>query len=452
MSTQYLSRIHPPKAAQGILLAMSAILATAASAQPQPVDVDAGAASDQQWLLAFSDEFISSSAGSELRSTLEMPAGVSSLKSAPPGISGNAAAVQTIYMATTGSDANTGSSPATAVASLARVQALVAAGPADRNVEVRIRRGTYVAAQTVWQTYRPGYTISFLPDDYVIGNGASSIAGRPVFQNARASGSNRYITGHWFYACPPNRGRPLSGGGTSGLQFYYLQVQNYANGGISLDGSAGECGGGYQPSSGLGLPSVRGLNGNTIVGMVFTKLGNAHTGGLCNGTVPNPNPDWIRCGYGGIVLTESSNNRIANNQFVDVRNTENSYIHAIYVTHKSSNNRFTGNYVADVSSDPVKVRNSSNYNTFDSNTFVANGWIRRPTQTPSAHYLEEGGPAQCSSYHNRFTNNKLGSVRTSSPRLPDWALHPAGATYPGPAGCPRLPTGETRLTTAGNSY
>lgn len=359
-----------------------------------------------------------------------------------------AAGVQTIYMNAAGSDANTGATPASAVRSLARVQELVLAGPLDQDVEVRIHAGTYVAAGLVWTTYRPGHTISFMPGDYEYGEGLSGIAARPVFNNARASGSGRYIDGAWFMACPGATGRPLADGGTSGLRFYYLQVSYYASSAISLDGSAGSCLGGYHPSSGPGQPSARGLNGNTIFGMLFTSIGNAYTGGLCN------DDNFSRCGYGGIVLTESSNNRIVNNSFVNLRNSENSYIHAIYVTHKSSRNDFSRNSVTGVSSDPVKLRDASNYNTFDSNTFGANGFPRSSTP-PSAHYLEEVNTAggECSSYHNRFTNNDLGTFLVgSTANLPTWYLYPAGATWPGSAGCPALPAGETRLTTAGNAY
>ena len=357
-----------------------------------------------------------------------------------------AAGLQTIYMSPSGSDSASGATSATAVQSLERVEQIVASGPVDQDVEVRIAGGTYVASQTVWQTYRPGHTISFLPADYTIGGGTGSFTAKPVFQNARASGSNRYIMGYWFYACPGAAGQPLADGGVAGLRFYYLSVQYYSSGGISLDGSAGPCGGGYQASSGLGLPSARGLDGNTIFGMQFSSLGNTYTGGGCE------DDDWPRCGYGGVVLTESSSNRIENNHFVNLRNAENSYIHAIYITHKSSSNVFTRNNVTGVSSDPVKVRNSSNYNTFDDNTFGANDFVR--SSIPSAaHYLEEVGDGQCSSYHNRFTNNDLGTFLVgSTANLPTWVLFPAGASYPGGTGCPALPSGETRLTTAGNYY
>jgi len=357
-----------------------------------------------------------------------------------------AAGVQTIYMNAAGSDANDGASSKTAVQSLARVQDLVAAGPLDQDVEVRIHAGTYVAGGVQWTTYRPGHTISFMPDDYTYGEGADGIVARPVFENARASGSQRYLAGAWFMACPAPAGKPLAGGGTSGLRFYYLQVSYYANAAISVDGAAGSpnlCGGKYDSKS-----STRGLDGNTIFGMRFFKIGNKYTDGACAGD------DFVRCGYGAIVLTRSSNNRITNNSFEKVWNTEKSYIHAIYLTHKSSHNVFSGNSITEVSSGPIKVRDASNFNTFDSNTFGKNDFARKSEPSPS-HYLEEVTTTanECSSYHNRFTNNRLGTFfLDSTERLPAWLLSPEGATWPGAAGCPALPIGETRLTTAGNSY
>jgi hypothetical protein len=99
------------------------------------------------------------------------------------------------------------------------------------------------------------------------------------------------------------------------------------------------------------------------------------------------------------------------------------------VTHKSSRNEFSRNSVIGVSSDPVKLRDAGNYNMFDSNTFGANGFPRSSTP-PSAHYLEEVNTAtgECSSYHNRFANNDLGTFLVgSTANLPVWYLYPAGA-------------------------
>ena len=370
-----------------------------------------------------------------------------SLLGAPPPAA-VAAAVQTIYMSPSGSDSLDGASPSRAVATLQRVQDIIRDTPAanaNTSVEVRIAAGTYESAPITWYTYRPGHTISFMPIDYVEGQGRASVASLPIFVNKRAAASGRYLTGSWFTGCLPSiaSGRPLARGGDGGLRFYYLQVENYANAGISLNGSNGCMS--YSASSGPGAPSARGLNGNTVFGMVFTRLGNQYTGGTCDSETFN------RCGYGAIVLTESSHNRIANNHFTDLRNTELSYIHAIYMTHKSSHNTFTGNRVTGVSSGPVKVRDASNYNTIERNVFGANDFNRR--STPGAtHYLEEVSAGECSSYHNRFAYNDLGNILYGEGQLRAWQLVPDGATYAGPPGCPAIPSGETRLITAGNYY
>lgn len=358
-----------------------------------------------------------------------------------------AATIQTIYMSPSGSDTRDGTSPSQAVATLQRVQQLVKTPPAgfttDLPVEVRIAGGVYESSPIIWTTYRPGRTISFMPVDYVQGQGISSVSSMPVFTNVRASGSGRYLTGSWFTGCLPASG-PLSSGGASGLRFYYLKVQNYANAAISLNGSGG-CTGTYKPTSGLGQPSARGLDGTVISGMQFTRIGNLYTGGTCSST------DFKRCGYGAIVLHESSYNTITNSHFIDLRNSEKSYIHAVYITHKSSHNTITSNNITGVSSGPIKVRDASNYNTIANNRFGANDFVRTSVPGPS-HYLEEVGAGECSSVHNRFANNDLGTLLYGSGKLTTWVLSPGGATWAGSAGCPALPRGEVRLITAGNAY
>ncbi|GAA0935396.1 hypothetical protein GCM10009558_049090 [Virgisporangium aurantiacum] len=106
-----------------------------------------------------------------------------------------------------------------------------------------------------------------------------------------------------------------------------------------------------------------------------------------------------------------------------------------------------------VSSEPIKVRDGSDFNSFENNTFGANGFVR---SSPSmVHYREEVNEAadECSSYHNRFAGNDLGTYLIgSSANLPVWVITPAGATYKGAPVCPALPSGEVRLVTANNTY
>lgn len=67
-----------------------------------------------------------------------------------------AVGTQTIYMNVSGSDSAAGDTPAAAVRTLGRVEQLVAAGPSNHDVEVRLHAGAYLAQQTIWQTHRPG--------------------------------------------------------------------------------------------------------------------------------------------------------------------------------------------------------------------------------------------------------------------------------------------------------
>lgn len=379
-----------------------------------------------------------------LRSALMFPALLLAMVAltipAPPA---TAATVQRIHMSPTGDDANDGSQ-ASPVRTLQRVQAIVAQTNLSADVEVRIAGGTYVQSPVTWTTYRPGHTISFMPADYTPGEGRDGFDSMPIFENKRADGSGRYLTGAWLTACLPSDG-PLSEGGDGGLRFYYLQVQKYANAGLSITGT-GRCSGSYAPSSGPGQPSARGLDGTTVFGMVFTDIGNLYTGGRCD------TPDFLRCGYGGIVLTESSHNSIRNNHFIDLRNSENSYIHALYITHKSSHNTFHNNNVTGVSAGPVKVRDASNFNSVEYNTFGANHFHSRTITT--AHYDEQVATSagECSSYGNRFAYNDLGTyLINSSANLPAWMMT-GDARWKGSNHCPDLPSDRSRLTTAGNYY
>ncbi|MEV4758437.1 right-handed parallel beta-helix repeat-containing protein [Micromonospora sp. NPDC049559] len=352
----------------------------------------------------------------------------------------HAAEIFTVYLAPDGSDANDGLAAATPVRSLVRVQEVLVAAKPTVDVEVRVKQGTYTAPPMhTWRFYVPGHTISFLPVDYEYGEGQDGIAGRPVFRNQRnADGS--YPSGYWLQPrLPRDPADPLYGGGASGLRFYYLQVEYYSAGGISIYGDSerdvtDET---YDPP--LRVRAGEGLNGNTVFGMVFTHLGSRWTGGSY--------------GYGAIVLTNSSGNRIENNHFVNVENAspDGGYIHGLYVTHFSSSNQLNRNAFSYVSGDPVKIRNMSNYNTVEYNTFSRTG--------RASHYRDEfcdtacaranGIERQCASYHNRFFNNTLGTNYAGTGSLPTWSLSPDGLTNAGGTPC-AIPAGDQRLRTGYN--
>ncbi|ROT29406.1 hypothetical protein [Micromonospora sp. HM5-17] len=359
-----------------------------------------------------------------------------------PAVPAAAADVFTVYMAANGSDANDGLSPDRPVATLVRVQQVLVAARPTVDVEVRIRQGTYQAPPMHdWRFYVPGHTITFLPIDYEYGEGVDGIAGRPIFRNRRnADGS--YPPGYWLQPrLPRDPADPLYGGGTSGLRFYYLQLEYYSAGGISIYGDSERDVSDERYNPPLRVAGSAGLNGNTMVGLVFRYLGNKWTGGSSYG-------------YGAIVLTNSSHNRIAKNHFVNVENASpyGGKIHGVYITHYSSSNDVVGNAFSYISGDPVKIRNMSNHNKVEENRFNRTG--------RNSHYRGEfcdracavanNMDRQCASYHNRFFSNTLGSNYANTGKLPTWSLSPEGLTNAGGAPC-AIPEGDQRLRTGYNS-
>ncbi|WP_158884843.1 right-handed parallel beta-helix repeat-containing protein [Amycolatopsis anabasis] len=353
-----------------------------------------------------------------------------------------AADVCTVYMAPTGSDGASGLTPAAAVRSLVRVQEVLRDAKPATDVEVRIEQGTYVAPPMQdWRFYVPGHTISFLPIDYEYGEGEDGIAGRPVFRNLAGKPA-----GFWLQPrLPKDPADPRYDGGDSGLRFYYLQVEHYSSGAVSVFGDSERDITDENHDPPMRRRGSKGLNGNTFFGMVFTQLGSkwAPCGATCYG-------------WGAIVLTNSSNNKIANNHFVNVENHGNygGHIHGLYVTHFSSGNTMNANRFSFINGDPVKIRDRSNFNTVESNTFTRTGraGFYRDEFCDLACVKEhpEVGSRQCASYHNRFANNRLISDYDGDNSSEAWTLQPPGLTNAGGAPC-AIPAGDQRLRTAGNT-
>ena len=315
----------------------------------------------------------------------------------------------TVYMSPTGQDTNDGLTTGTAVRTLARVKAILAATTPDSDVEVRITQGTYQAAATSWTFYVPGHTVTFLPIDYDYGAGTAP-AGRPVFTGAGAAS-------YWMNLRLPSG----SSGATTGLRFYYLQVERYALGGINING-------GYVTNSqGFRVPSGTGLNGNTFIGNVFRYMGSKH------------NPVF---GYAGLVLANSSNNVVQKNNFQYLENTgaQNGLIHGVYVEHGSSNNLFTLNNFLWVSGDAAHTRNRAYNNDFHDNRFertsVSTGFYGEWFCDGTCINLPDN-PKECASRNNLFIGNTLVSGYNGG-SMPTVFLAPPGNKYPGGSGCPSL--------------
>jgi hypothetical protein len=334
----------------------------------------------------------------------------------------------TIYLAPAskgGKDSNTGLTSKSPILTLAHAQQVLTRLNPAGNVTVRIRQGTYVASAITWSFYVPGHTISFMPVNYSVGGGRPP-GGDPVFADPASGGT--HIGQTWFTAVLPAAPSPLHNGGTTGLRFYYLDIEDYTQG-ISFNGQAGHS---WHNKTFYVQPSA-GVNGNDVSGMTFHDIGDLFA--------PS------QTGYGAILFTDSSHNDIVNNTFDDIYNSgDHDQLHALYITHFSSANTIDKNLFENTNGEAVKVRDRSNGNNVFGNTFNATGGVAAylddfcdqacvATATPKKY-------RECASYGNHLDDN---TIRTGT----FWDLIPPGETYAGGAPC-TIPKGEMRLHTAGN--
>jgi Right handed beta helix region len=334
----------------------------------------------------------------------------------------------TVYLAPTsqgGKDSNTGLTSSSPILTLAHAQQVLTGLNPTGDVTIRIKQGTYVASAITWSFYVPGHTVSFMPANYT--GGGRPAGGDPVFADPTSNGT--HIGQTWFTAVLPNAPSSLHDGGNTGLRFYYLEIEDYTQG-ISFNGQAGHS---WHNSTFYTQPST-GVNDNDVSGMTFQDIGDSFA--------PS------QTGYGAILFTDSSGDSITNNTFDDIYNSgDTDQLHALYITHFSSNNTVDKNLFENTNGEAVKVRDRSNFNDIFDNTFKATGGV--------AAYLDDfcdeacvstASPKkyrECASYGNRFADNVIESGA-------QWDLIPAGNTYAGGAPC-SIPSGDERLHTAGNT-
>lgn len=329
--------------------------------------------------------------------------------------------VFSVYVSPQGSDENNGRSLATAVRTLDGAQKVLEAHKPKIDVEVRIAQGTYTAAGTIWRFYVPGHEVSFMPVDYQRGESLSEIGGRPVFVSDGRSG-------YWFSARLP-AGHP---GGTTNLNFYYLQVEGYSRGGLQFYGGV------ETNSAGVRVPASRGVNGNIVYGMVFRRLGSKH----------NP----VAPGFGAVNTWNSSNNVIRNNQFLYNENTgaDHGMIHGVYLAHHSSRNVVVGNLFFAISGNPVNIRNDSNDNVIYNNRFDRTGTVAYYADwfcDTTCLTVDPLHPRECASHGNVFYENTLGTGYDGR-KIGAWLLSVPDPAYAGGPGCGN--DGQMRIKTFGN--
>ncbi|SFF35727.1 Right handed beta helix region [Nannocystis exedens] len=319
----------------------------------------------------------------------------------------------TVYLDPAGDDAHGGLSPDDAVLTLARAQEIVVAAAPDRDVEVRIAQGTYVGQSVTWTHYHPDHRSAFMPADYEDGEGIDDIAGRPVFDG---EGAGALLT------------LDVAPGEETHLEFYYLEIQHYLHYGLYFRGNRLDPEGGWN-------------GGNRIFGVYFTEIGSLH--------VPGEE------GYGAIDLVNSRNNDIRNNHFVAIENhaQKAGLMHGVYIAHHSTGNQIRSNQFTEISGDPIRVRDDSNANLIQDNTFENTGsvafysdWYCDPDANPNC--TKPGG--ECPSWQNEFRDNGL-HCGYGGEQLPPFSYIQGGADYVPPS-CPdHFVDGWKRLYTSDNT-
>ncbi len=333
----------------------------------------------------------------------------------------------TVYLAPAakgGKDSHTGLTASSPILTLAHAQQVLKGLNPTGNVTVRITQGTYVASAITWSFYVPGHTVSFMPVNY--SGGGRPAGGDPVFADPVSKGT--HVGQTWFTAVLPPSPSSLHNGGSTGLRFYYLTVEDYTQG-ISFNGQAGHS---WHNATFYVQPST-GVNGNDVSGMTFQDIGDRYAPG--------------QTGYGVILFTDSSHDTITNNTFNDIYNTgDTDQLHPLYITHFSSSSTIDKNLFEHTNGEAVKVRDRSNNNNVFSNTFSATGGVSAYLDDFCDQQCVNGASPkkyrECASYGNRFADN---TIDTGT----EWDLIPAGETYAGGAPC-SIPKGNERLHTAGN--
>ncbi|MBB6036727.1 right-handed parallel beta-helix repeat-containing protein [Phytomonospora endophytica] len=220
------------------------------------------------------------------------------------------AASVTLHMSPTGSDSADGGAGAP-VRSLTRVKSLLA-GSTATTATVVVGAGTYYeTAMVSW---------SGVPQDLLLFRREGTQ--RPVFDGSRVTGTTRY----W-----------MNTAGGPRLDVRELTVRNYRTGALRLDTS-----------------------GNTVRNMIFERIGNKYV------------PDGS--GFAAVHLLGSDDNAIVNNIMRDLENTDcPGCVHGVYAATGSSRNLLRGNTFSRVTGDPVRLRNGTDDNLVEDNTFTDSG-------------------------------------------------------------------------------
>lgn len=317
-----------------------------------------------------------------------------------------------IYVSTSGSNANDGLSKKKSVHSLSKAQEILKITKPQKDVEIRIAKGTYYDSNIEWTYHNPNYSVSFLPDSYSIGSSFSA-ASMPVFDGKH--------TENWFMKVE------VADGKKTNLKFYYLKIQNYING-IHLHGDRS---------------NTAKWNGyNTFDGIIFENIGTYWK--LTDLTA-----------YGAIDTVNSRKNIIKNCTFTSILASapKSGLLHSIYLAHYSSDNTITNNTFTDSSGPIVNIRDASNNNEIANNVFggeiaqmVFSEWYCDHTKrTDCTKYIPGKVVGECPSWNNTARNNIM---ETDTKTENDWK----SILYENeiPSWCTKPSNSAVRFITSGN--
>jgi hypothetical protein len=300
------------------------------------------------------------------------------------------AAVRYIYMASDGSDANSGAE-GTPVATFNRVQEILRAERPDSNVVVRIRsdRGVYNGQSVVWSYFDGAHSIVFesWPDTVLA----------TFSQGERDS---------VFFMLQASAGRPTY------LHFRRLRIEGYAAGAIWLAGDAAresgwnggnsivdcvmeEIGNVSQPERPIAWAVIDFVNSrhNVIRGCAFIECANANTNEFPSGMSTR------RSGGGASAA-------LATGAQGGPMLEANQPIVGVYLAHHSGCNLISGCTFDAFKGDAVRFRDDSNGNEISYCAFHRTGWNAVCTAWflyPEAFAV---APAECPSWSNTFHHNR----------------------------------------------
>lgn len=272
--------------------------------------------------------------------------------------------IYSIYLSTTGNDSNDGLTRSTAIKSLAQAEKLLQAAKPQKDVEIRIAKGTYYDVNTMWHYSHPIFKTQFLPDDGKSPTAVRSQEDMPIF-------NGKYV-GKWLLHIKPK------GGEQSNIEFYYLTIKNYVTDGLTITNDLRD------ESKWNGNNRFYGLHFQNIGNYWYTQYIKCPTTTTSskfttdqeevdieldkNVATQTPCPPF---GYAAIVLGNTRNTIIEKSTFKSLLNIpiDQWLIHGVYFNSYCHDNIVRNNTFDTSTGVFIKTRNFSNNNIISGNTF-----------------------------------------------------------------------------------